>query len=203
MSALSRSRRRNSCWRWGNRRRGSSCRGRGWCGCHGRGCSGSRPGACCFGGRFLRLGSRAAADCRGGFLVRLAFNFCANFYGDVFRNGTRVSLLFRDAIARQKVDDGLGFYFQFAGQLINTDLICFAQDLASSGCSESPWADSETSSAAVACFEFSECSLVESVDSALASSAVFGSFFRHRLTLASGSVSASTDASEVPWEASS
>jgi hypothetical protein len=48
-----------------------------------------------------------------------------------------VSLLFRDTVAGQKIDDGLGFDFQLAGQLINTDLICFAQDLASSGCSVS------------------------------------------------------------------
>ena len=61
-----------------------------------------------------------------------------------------MSLLFRDAIAGQKVDDGLGFDFQLAGQLVNTDLICFAQDLASSGCSVSPWAVSEAPSVAVA-----------------------------------------------------
>src|SRR6202011_3085697 len=103
-------------------------------------------------------------------VFRLAFNFRANFYGDVFRNGTRVSLLFRDAVARQKVDNGLGFDFQLAGQLVNTNLICFAQDLASSGCSVSPWADSEASSVAVACFDFSECVVDEPVDPALRSS---------------------------------
>jgi hypothetical protein len=56
-----------------------------------------------------------------------------------------VSLLFRDSVARQKIDDGLGLDFEFAGQLVNSDLICFAQDLASSGCSASPWADLEAS----------------------------------------------------------
>ena len=57
-------------------------------------------------------------------------------------------LLFRDAIARQKIDDGLGLYFQLAGQFIYTDLICFAQDFASSGCSASPSADADSSSGA-------------------------------------------------------
>jgi hypothetical protein len=45
--------------------------------------------------------------------------------------------LFGNAVARQKIDDGLGFYLQLAGQLVNSDLIRFGQDLASSGVSES------------------------------------------------------------------
>src|ERR1700730_13395322 len=57
-------------------------------------------------------------------------------------------LLFRDSVARQKIDDRLGLDFELAGQLVNTNLICFAQDFASSGCSASPSADSEASSAA-------------------------------------------------------
>jgi hypothetical protein len=61
-----------------------------------------------------------------------------------------VGLLFRDAVARQKIDDGLGLDFQLAGQFVDTDLICFAQDFASSGCSVLPWADSDASSVAAA-----------------------------------------------------
>jgi hypothetical protein len=59
-----------------------------------------------------------------------------------------VSLFFRDSVARQKIDDRLGLYFQLAGQLIYADLICVAQDLASSGCSVSPSAGSGASSVA-------------------------------------------------------
>jgi hypothetical protein len=72
----------------------------------------------------------------------------ANFHRDVFGNRTRVRLFFRDPVARQKIDDGLGLDLQLAGQLIYADLICFAQDFASSGCSVSPSADSDASSVA-------------------------------------------------------
>ena len=82
---------------------------------------------------------------RGRFRIRRALYFLTNFYRDIFRDRTRVRLLFCDAVARQKVDDGLGLYFQLAGQLIYTDLICFAQDFASSGCSESPSAGAGSS----------------------------------------------------------
>ncbi len=35
-------------------------------------------------------------------------------------------LLLRDAISRQKVNDRLGLDLEFAGQLVDSDLICFA-----------------------------------------------------------------------------
>ena len=178
------------------------------CCCHRRR-SWSRPGACRFSGRFLGLRFGLGGGLCGGFGFGATFNFLTNFYRDVFRNGTRVSLLFRDAIAGQKVDDGLGFDFQLAGQLVNTDLICFAQDLASSGCSVSPWADSEAPSVAVACFDFSEFVVVESADSALASSA-FPAVSLSGDALASASagassalVSVSAEVSEVPSATSS
>jgi hypothetical protein len=37
-----------------------------------------------------------------------------------------VRLLLRDSIARQKVNNRLGLDFEFAGQLVDSDLICFA-----------------------------------------------------------------------------
>ena len=61
-----------------------------------------------------------------------------------------MGLLFRDTVARQEIDDGLRLDFQLAGQFVDTNLICFAQDFASSGCSVLPWADAEASSVAAA-----------------------------------------------------
>ena len=66
-------------------------------------------------GRGCRLG--------GGVGVGLASNGTPNVFGHIHRNRTGVGLLFRDSEARQKVDDGLGLDFQFAGQLIDSDLI--------------------------------------------------------------------------------
>ncbi len=40
-------------------------------------------------------------------------------------------LLFRDAVARQQVNDGLSLDFKFAGQLVNSDLICVSHALRS------------------------------------------------------------------------
>jgi hypothetical protein len=38
---------------------------------------------------------------------------------------TRMRLLFRDADLGQKIDQHLGFDFEFASQFVNSNLICF------------------------------------------------------------------------------
>jgi hypothetical protein len=43
-----------------------------------------------------------------------------------------VCLLFRNAVTRKKVNDRFGLDLEFPGQLINPDLVCVAQDFASS-----------------------------------------------------------------------
>lgn len=60
---------------------------------------------------------------RGGILLNLSLNRAAYFLRDVYRDGTRVRLFLRDAEAGQKVNNGLGFDFELAGQLVNSDLI--------------------------------------------------------------------------------
>jgi len=40
-----------------------------------------------------------------------------------------MSLLFRDPETGQKINDGLCLYFQFAGQLVDPNLICVAHAL--------------------------------------------------------------------------
>jgi hypothetical protein len=87
-------------------------------------------------------------DYWGRLWLATTLNRPANLYRDIFRDRTRVRFLFRDSVARKKIDDRFGLYFQLAGQLVNSDLICFAQDFASSECSEPGFADSESSSAA-------------------------------------------------------
>jgi hypothetical protein len=163
-----RCRRRGSSWRSRNGRNrcrglcGRHCcrrwNGSGWSNRHWR-CRGSRrygcrrrwrcrrPGACLgrgFLGLRLRLGLRLGC----GVGLGSPRDVPANLYGHVFRDRARVRLLFRDSVARQKIDDGFGLHFQFAGQFVNTDLICFAQDFASSGCSESGSAVSDATSVA-------------------------------------------------------
>jgi hypothetical protein len=43
-----------------------------------------------------------------------------------------VSLLFSDPVTWQKVNDRFGLHFEFAGQLIDSDLVYVGQDFASS-----------------------------------------------------------------------
>ncbi len=38
-------------------------------------------------------------------------------------------LFFRDAVPRQEVNNGLGLDLEFAGQLVNSDLICVVHAL--------------------------------------------------------------------------
>jgi hypothetical protein len=66
------------------------------------------------------------------FGFRLTLKVLANFFRDVHRDGAGVRLLFRDAVAGQKVNDRFGLNLELAGQLINSDLVGVAQDFASS-----------------------------------------------------------------------
>jgi hypothetical protein len=72
---------------------------------------------------------------RGGFGssvgVGLSLDGATHFGGDVFRDGTGVSFLFREAKAGQKVNDRLGLDFELASQLVDSDLIGFRHALRS------------------------------------------------------------------------
>ena len=69
---------------------------------------------------FLRLG---LCFCRC-FGVSYSLDMFAHLLRDIRGNGTRVRLLFRDAVPGQQVNNGFRLDLQFAGQLINSDLIC-------------------------------------------------------------------------------
>jgi hypothetical protein len=56
----------------------------------------------------------------------------ADFLRDIHRDGTGVGLLFGDPVSGQKINNRFGLYFQLAGQLVDSDLICVAQEFASS-----------------------------------------------------------------------
>jgi hypothetical protein len=60
-----------------------------------------------------------------------ALNLLAHFLRDVHRNRTRVRLLFRNAVAGQKVNNRLGLDLQLAGQLVDSDLVCVGHALRS------------------------------------------------------------------------
>ena len=66
------------------------------------------------------------------FGFRLTLKVLANFFRDIHWDGAGVRLLFRDAVAGQKVNDRFGLNLELAGQLINSDLVGVAQDFASS-----------------------------------------------------------------------
>jgi hypothetical protein len=60
---------------------------------------------------------------RGRIGLRLSLNGAANFLRNIHGNGTGVSFFLRDTEAGEKVNDGLGFDFELAGQLVNSNLI--------------------------------------------------------------------------------
>jgi hypothetical protein len=60
---------------------------------------------------------------RGGVGLRLSLNGAANFLRNVHGDGTGMSLFLRDSEAGEKVDNGLRFDFELAGQLVNSNLI--------------------------------------------------------------------------------
>ena len=124
---------RGSCWlSWGSHRR-SRCGG-----LHGsRGhaslrrscsrCGGLQPRRfrCSFLRFFLRFGGR--------FRLRLGFRNSLNSFPNLLRNvdgnRARMRLLLRDAKTGQKINDRFGLHFQFAGQLVDSDLICVSHAL--------------------------------------------------------------------------
>jgi hypothetical protein len=55
--------------------------------------------------------------------LRLSLNGAANLFSNIDRDRTGMGLFLRDAEAGQKVDDGLCFDFELAGQLVNSNLI--------------------------------------------------------------------------------
>jgi len=73
----------------------------------------------CFSRLFFYFGS--------GFYLRFLFGGALNFFAHLFRDvrgdRARVRLLFRDAIPRQQINDGFRLDLEFAGQLVDSDLI--------------------------------------------------------------------------------
>jgi hypothetical protein len=123
----------NSLWsqRRSTRSRRSSGSGNGW---RSR-CSGSRrngrrrPGRTHprrFGRGFLGFFFRFGFGFRLSLSFGLAQQVFANFFRDVFGNGTRVGLLLGYSIPGQKVNNGFRLDLQFACQLVDSDLISFA-----------------------------------------------------------------------------
>jgi hypothetical protein len=98
-----RCRRNTCCWR---------CRG------------GSRPHSRGLCGGILRFLVRFD----GGFCLSFGFGLSqkilADFFCHIDWNRARVRLLLRDAIPRQKVNDSFGLDLEFAGQLVDSDLVC-------------------------------------------------------------------------------
>jgi hypothetical protein len=108
----------------GQRRGRSFLRRSGACGSDGN--SGRRSGrflarrAC---GRILGLLFSRSGSFGSSVGFRLPLNGATHFFGDVHGDGAGVSFFLRDAEAGEKVDNGLRFDFEFAGQLVNSDLI--------------------------------------------------------------------------------
>jgi hypothetical protein len=63
----------------------------------------------------------------GGFFFSLPKQAPADFLRDIHRNRARVRLLLFDPEARQQVNDGFRFDLEFAGQLVDSDLVSVAQ----------------------------------------------------------------------------
>ncbi len=122
--------RNRRCWRsW--RRYWSSDRHR-WFhdnarrGCHWRRRCAGRTHPRSFGSSFFRCSLRFCIRLGLSLSFGLSQKIFANFLRDVFGDRARVRLLFRDAIARQKINDRLGFDLEFAGQFVDAYLVCFA-----------------------------------------------------------------------------
>ena len=81
--------------------------------------------------RILRFFFRLSRRFRLCFRFSDTLNLLAHFLRDVHRNRTRVRLLFRNAVAGQKINDRLGLDLQLAGQLVDSDLICVCHALRS------------------------------------------------------------------------
>lgn len=77
----------------------------------------------------LRFFFHLGGEFRLRFRFRSALNDLAHFFRNVHGNRAGVRFLFRDAEAGQKVNDGLRLDLQFAGQLVDSDLIRVAHAL--------------------------------------------------------------------------
>jgi len=76
-----------------------------------------------FRSRFLRFFFSFGSRFRLRFLFGGPLNLFAHFLSDVRGDRARVRLLFRYAVSRQQVNDGLGLNLEFAGQFVDSDLI--------------------------------------------------------------------------------
>src|SRR5207253_3385924 len=86
---------------------------------------------CSLRSRFLRFFFCFSSRFRLRFFFGSAQNLFAHLLSDVLRNRARVRLLLRDAIPGQQVNNGFGFDLEFAGQLVDSDLICVGHALRS------------------------------------------------------------------------
>jgi hypothetical protein len=68
---------------------------------------------------FFRLGNRLSVR----FLFGGSLNLLPHLLRDVRGDRARVRLLFRHSVPGQQVNDGFGLDLEFAGQLVNSDLI--------------------------------------------------------------------------------
>jgi hypothetical protein len=84
----------------------------------------SRPHSRGFCRGFLRFLFHFGRRFGSRFRISNSLEVLAHFLGDIHRDGTRVRLLLRDAIPWQEVDDGFGLDLEFAGQLVDSDLVC-------------------------------------------------------------------------------
>lgn len=90
-----------------------------------------RPHSCSLRRGILRFFFRLGRRFRLRFRFRDALNLFAHFLRDVRRNRARVGLLFRNAVAGQKINNRLGLYLKLAGQLVDSDLVCVCHALRS------------------------------------------------------------------------
>src|SRR5207248_9842388 len=84
-----------------------------------------RPMTCGASGDFLGLLVGGGRGFNSSVSLGLSLDRAANLNRYIFWNGARVSLFLRNAEAWEKVDNGLRFDFEFAGQLVDPDLIGF------------------------------------------------------------------------------
>jgi hypothetical protein len=75
------------------------------------------------GSGFFGLPIGCGGGLSGGIGLRLSLNSAANFFRNIHRDRTGMSLLLGDTEAREKVDNGLRFDFELAGQLVDSYLI--------------------------------------------------------------------------------
>ena len=76
--------------------------------------------------RFLRVFFRLSGCFRRRFRFGLPQNVLANFLGHVRGDRARMRLLLCDPVPGQKVNDCFGLHLKFAGQLVDSDLVCVA-----------------------------------------------------------------------------